>query len=368
MRLQAVNRGAAIAGRGEYETACPLICKAIAKIDSGDLPSEYARDLQVFRHVLVDLAQESRHLNDHLAPLKSDFAAALERSTWFSKDAFSKVCRFDTKEDFILNDELQQELDRNLEGLLRFGLPGLFRGIDGNVYHNYQHCQSMAQRTLRYLNDFGVQLPVPEMQALKIGLVGHDGAHSGVLGPGDLEHNVQYAVKFLYLFMSYYGFSKRQIRFAVEKGVFPTVSFNSEFVPQDAIGAAAELGDLAFEIELPHFLTNSLNVLKEQIPTIIPPPESIADWLRGPIRDGFIGTYLESRVAELEKIPGVNPDTFRRLKMWMAGVQIDVSEIAEHEAGNLPLPEKFDFFTPIKEQALETLRTQMKEIGRETVI
>ncbi len=343
-------------------TAYPLIEKAIAKVDSGDLPPYYATDLQVFRRVLADIVGLPILDGAGLAPLKANFAEALERSTWFCNAELVKFNRTTSGQDVTLDKATETELDQNLKFLLRNGLPGLFKGIDGNLYHNYSHCWYMSQRTLAYTREFGLQFSQAESQALRIGLVGHDGAHSGVLGPPDLEHNVQYAVKMLYLFMDYYGFSRRQIGFAIEKGVLPTVSFNSEFVPQDAIGVAAELGDLAFEIELPHFLTNSLNVLNEQIPSIIQPPDTITQWLRQSVRDGFVGTYLHTRVSELSKIPGANADTFRRLTKWMGRVQSEVTILADCEERNQSLPRKFQFFTPIKEQALATMAAQKETI------
>ncbi len=366
MHLNSINSDFATDIEYKPNIAYPLIRKAIVKIDRGELPPQYTKDLQVFKQVLVDIAEQPKN-NAKLAPLKSEFAAALECSPWFDNTELNEINRGEPGQNLILAEAAEIELRRNLERLLRNGLPGLFRGIDGNIYHNYSHCQHMAQRTLKYSNELGIRLSMSEMLALSVGLVGHDGAHSGVLGPGDLEHNVQYAVKCLYLFMDYYGFSKQQIGFAIEKGVFPTVSFNSEFVPQDAIGVAAELGDLAFEIELPHFLINSLHVFQEQIPTIIPPPDTIPQWLRAPIRDGFIGTYLMGRVAELEKIPTTKPNTFIRLRKWMSDIQTEISELASYEDNNLLLPEKFQFFAPIKERALATIRDQKNNISPKTM-
>ncbi|MCI5043228.1 MAG: hypothetical protein MRY72_00900 [Aquisalinus sp.] len=344
-------------------TTYTLIQKAIAKIDSGDLPPYYEADLRVFREILADAIDPSETESATLKSLKEQFATAIESRDWFRNTNIIDRQAGKSGRHQVLDRLPMAELKHNHEHLIKNGLPGLCKGIGHNLYHNYTHCSRMAQRASGYAAEFKLEFSEAEIQALKIGMVGHDSAHSGVLGPPDLEHNVQYAVKQLYLFMDYFGYSKAQIAYAFEKGVLPTVSFNSEFVPQDAIGVSAELGDLAFEIELPHFLSNSLNVLKEQIPSIIPPPPSVIQWLRKPVRDGFIGTYLKARIADLSKIDGTNKETFERLKKWMSHISTEITELADLIENGHPLPDKFQFFTEIGRQAEATISAQQAKIS-----
>ncbi|MCI5047436.1 MAG: hypothetical protein MRY59_08025 [Aquisalinus sp.] len=343
-------------------TTYTLIEKAIAKVDSGDLPPYYEADLHIFRQILADVIDPSDDPNSTLQQLKDQFARAIESSDWFRDTKIIDRQVGKSGQHQVLDRLPMAELKHNQEHMMKNGLPGLCKGIGQNLYHNYTHCSRMAQRASGYAAEFKLEFSTPEIQALKIGMVGHDGAHSGVLGPPDLEHNVQYAIKQLYLFMDYFGYSKAQIAYAFEKGVLPTVSFNSEFVPQDAIGVSAELGDLAFEIELPHFLSNSLNVLKEQIPSIIPPPASVIQWLRKTVRDGFIGTYLKARIADLSKIDGTKKETFERLKKWMNHISTEITELADLLENNQPLPDKFQFFTEINRQAEATIAAQQAKV------